>query len=154
MQQEELHKASPLLVVQSTDFPTIFRLYEKLKRVKAFLDEIAEEFIDAKSVRMVKLGNEYQVVVEYESYEFNRLSKILVDTNPLSNQQKGHMAKELSEILINLSSHSGSRIINCTALEPACFVFDTQTGWNDAKIDLFYLTVVSNMDINLVNIDE
>lgn len=27
------------------------------------------------------------------------------------------------------------------------FVFDTKTGWNDAKIDLFYLTVVSDMRV-------
>ena len=65
--------------------------------------------------------------------------------------QKSHLAKELSEILINISSHSGSRIVNCTALEPACFVFDTQTGWNDAKVDLFYLSLVSDMDIIVTN---
>ena len=57
------------------------------------------------------------------------------------------MAKELSEILINLSSHSGSRILNCTTLEPTCFVFDTKTGWNDAKIDLFYLAAITGMDV-------
>ena len=61
--------------------------------------------------------------------------------------QKTHLAKELSEILINISSHSGSRITNCKVLDPSCFVFDTQTGWNDAKVDLFYLSVVSEMDI-------
>ena len=46
-----------------------------------------------------------------------------------------------------MSSHSGSRILNCTALEPTCFVFDTKTGWNDAKIDLFYLSVITGMDV-------
>ena len=33
-------------------------------------------------------------------------------------------------------------------LDPDCFVFDSQRGWNDAKIDLFYLTVVSAMQIS------
>ena len=37
--------------------------------------------------------------------------------------------------------------MNCTALEPTCFVFDTKTGWNDAKIDLFYLATISGMDV-------
>ena len=32
------------------------------------------------------------------------------------------------------------------ALDPHCFVFDTKAGsWNDAKIDLFYLAVVTEM---------
>ena len=61
--------------------------------------------------------------------------------------QKQHLAKELSEILINVSSHSGQRIKNCTLLHPDCFVFDTNAGWNDAKIDLFYLAVVSELDV-------
>ena len=46
---------SPLLVVQSSDFPKVLHIYQKLCRVKKFLDEIAEEFIDAKSVRMLKV---------------------------------------------------------------------------------------------------
>lgn len=49
--------------------------------------------------------------------------------------------------MINISSHSGSKISNCQVLDPSCFIFDTQTGWNDAKVDLFYLSVVSEMDI-------
>lgn len=32
-------------------------------------------------------------------------------------------------------------------LDPDCFVFDTKTGWNDAKIDLFYLAIVSELDV-------
>lgn len=32
-------------------------------------------------------------------------------------------------------------------LDPHCFVFDTKTGWNDAKIDLFYLAAISELDI-------
>ena len=59
------------------------------------------------------------------------------------------MSKELSEILIKISSHSGHRIQNCTVLDPDCFVFDTKTGWNDAKIDLFYLAVVSDIDVQM-----
>ena len=43
----------PLLVVQSPDFVKVLKIYQKLCRVKKFLDEIAEEFIDAKSVRML-----------------------------------------------------------------------------------------------------
>ena len=46
---------SPLLIIQSTDFAAMLNLYQKLCRVKALLDEIAEEFIDAKSVRMLEL---------------------------------------------------------------------------------------------------
>lgn len=70
------------MVVQSSDFQEIMHLYLKLKRVKAFLDEIAEEFVDAKSVimRHIEKGNDqkvmYQVIVEYESHEFNRLSQL------------------------------------------------------------------------------
>ena len=60
------------------------------------------------------------------------------------------MAKELSEILINLSSHGGSSILKCTAFEPTCFVFDTKSGWNDAKVDLFYLAIITDMDITTI----
>ena len=58
----------------------MLEMYLKLRRVKAFLDEIAEEFVDAKSVRMIKPQapdtKKFTVVVEYEGHEFNRLSKI------------------------------------------------------------------------------
>ena len=47
------------------------------------LDEIAEEFIDAKSVRMIKVEESemaqkasYQVIVEYESHDLDRLCKL------------------------------------------------------------------------------
>ena len=39
--------------------------------------------------------------------------------------------------------------MKCTALEPTCFVFDTKAGWNDAKIDLFYLAIITDMDIKI-----
>ena len=86
-------------------------------------------------------------MVEYDAHEFNRLSKVDNPKVNLSQMQKNHLAKELSEILINLSSHSGSRIHKCMLVDPNSFVFDTKTGWNDAKIDLFYLTVVSDMRV-------
>ena len=134
--------------MQSTDFGRIFAIYRKLLRVKAFLDEIAEEFIDAKSVYLsCNSTGKYTLRVEYEAHEFNRLSKIDDPDSNLDRAQKQHLAKELSEILINISSHSGSRIKNCQLLDPQCFVFDTKTGWNDAKIDLFYLAVVSELDV-------
>ena len=63
----------------------MLKLYNKLLRVKAFLDEIAEEFIDAKSVHMIHSASDnahflYQVVVTYDNHAFNRLSKL---DNPL-----------------------------------------------------------------------
>ena len=95
---------------------------------------------------MPKPSRDYQVVVEYDSSEFNRLVKL--DSTDLTGAQRNHLAKELSEILINLSSHSGRRIQDCALLDPHCFVFETKSGWNDAKIDLFYLATVTNMDID------
>ena len=97
-------------------------------------------------LQVPKPSKEYQVVVEYESSEFNRLAKL--DATELDTAQKFHLAKEMSEILINLSSHSGRRIHDCALVEPNCFVFDTKAGWNDAKIDLFYLAVLTNMDVS------
>lgn len=72
-------KQAPQLIVQSSDFRRIFHLYTKLQRVKLFLDEIAEEFIDAKSVRMCHFQGDsvqYRVVVEYDNHQLNRLSKL------------------------------------------------------------------------------
>ena len=46
---------SPLMIIQSTDFPAMLNIYQKMCRVKALLDEIAEEFVDAKSVRMLEV---------------------------------------------------------------------------------------------------
>ena len=46
-----------------------------------------------------------------------------------------------------MSSHSGGRIQNCSLVEPHCFVFDSKSAWNDAKVDLFYLTVLTDMDV-------
>lgn len=78
---------APLMLVQSDDFEYIMHLYMKLRRVKAFLDEIAEEFVDAQSVTLRHSNKEstqgrpgsghdefgesstvYQIVVEYESH--------------------------------------------------------------------------------------
>ena len=83
--------SGPLLIIQSYDFNKVAELYQKLCRVKAFLDEIAEEFVDAKSVKLLTLDSqntnelsptrtsdqmEYQIVVEYDCQAFNRLSKL------------------------------------------------------------------------------
>ena len=73
--------------------------------MKAFLDEIAEEFVDARSVKLSHHMDRYRIVVEYKSYEFNRLSRL--ELHLLTQAQRRHLAKELSEILINISSHSG-----------------------------------------------
>ena len=63
----------------------MLRLYRKLTQVKAFLDEIAEEFVDASDVKLIELPAaknsitttpEYQIVVKYDCHEFNRLSML------------------------------------------------------------------------------
>lgn len=75
--------------MQTTDFFKIFGLYKKLARVKAFLDEIAEEFIDAKNVFLSSdQTGKYTLRVEYEAHEFNRLSKIDTPRSSLDRAQK------------------------------------------------------------------
>ena len=40
----------PAMVIISDDLPALTKLYIRLRETKAFLDEVAEEFIDAETV--------------------------------------------------------------------------------------------------------
>ena len=65
------------MIICSRDLIQLTRVYERLCETKRFLDQVAEEFIDAETVEMhtVADGN-YCVVVTYDAKRFNRLSKI------------------------------------------------------------------------------
>jgi hypothetical protein len=65
MEIEYTYTSAPSLVVSSLDFATVYTVYKRLLKVKAFLDTIAEEFIDAKAVFLAKYQDKYQVVLQY-----------------------------------------------------------------------------------------
>ena len=48
MEIKQVAIETPMLIVTSEDFGVAYTVFRRLLRVKAFLDTIAEEFIDAK----------------------------------------------------------------------------------------------------------
>ena len=65
------------MAVISEDLPSLTELYVKLRETKFFLDQVAEEFIDAESVEMHTMQNgSYCLMVTYDAKRLNRLSKL------------------------------------------------------------------------------
>lgn len=130
------------MLVESNDLLAMLKLIDRIRNVKIWLDQIAEEFIDASEIKLYSSflheQPKYSVMVVYEAQELSRLPDLQAEE--LNITQLKHLTKELVEILVNMSSHS-DRLLGCHSLGKLCFVFDS-SNINDCKIDLFYLTAV------------
>lgn len=73
-----------------------------------------------------------------------RLSDL--NLNTISKNTSSFLQHELFEILVNIASHP-NEILNLYSLDPKCFVF-CESAEEDAKVDLFYLMVFTELTIN------
>ncbi|CDW75021.1 UNKNOWN [Stylonychia lemnae] len=158
---QPLNQLGPSLIIVSPDFKYLESLWKRQTKLKLFLDQIKEEFIDAHQILLLPLQNlniqedhqditysgQFALIIEYKVDDEDRkdlLVKRLHDINlsRLTQEQLRHLCRESIEILLNLSSYNA----DFKVLNPDCFLLVKN---KDVKLDLFYLSIFEDFKIEM-----